>query len=58
MKEMNKSHEQKPMTRRKYEIGGRKYFVISHYVGEKDIDEVIYRLAEKQAYADIKKKIS
>ena len=36
-----------------YEIGGVKYTVVSHYVGEKDIDDVILKLAESSAYADM-----
>ena len=36
-----------------YEINGVKYTVVSHYVGEKDIDDVILKLAESSAYADM-----
>ena len=36
-----------------YEIGGVKYTVVSHYVGEKDIDDVILKLAESSAWMSI-----
>ncbi|MGN0961003.1 MAG: hypothetical protein ACI4PF_02245 [Christensenellales bacterium] len=36
-----------------YEIDDRKYIVVSHFVGKKDINEVLTRLAIKQAYSEI-----
>ncbi len=34
------------------EFAGKKYKVVSHYVGKKNINKVIHDLAMKQAYAD------
>ncbi len=42
-----------PFTSRITEISGKKYKVISHYVGNKDINKVIHDLAIKEAYADM-----
>lgn len=38
-----------------YEILGKQYIVTSHFVGRKNINQVIHELAIKQAYADIEK---
>ncbi len=36
------------------ELAGKKYKVVSHYVGTKQIDSVIHNMAIKQAYAEMK----
>lgn len=38
-----------------YEILGKQYIVTSHFVGRKNINQVIHELAIKQAYAEIEK---
>lgn len=35
----------KPTKQNEYEIDGKKYIVVSHFVGDKDIDIVINKLA-------------
>ena len=35
------------------EIGGRKYIVTSHYVGKKNVDNVLREIAVKRAYSDM-----
>lgn len=42
-----------PMSERKTEISGKRYKVVSHYTGNKDLDKTLYELAEKKAYREI-----
>jgi uncharacterized protein YlzI (FlbEa/FlbD family) len=53
MKEMNKQYENYPSQVSEYIINGKKYIVKSHFIGEKNLDEVLYRLAFQQAVKDI-----
>lgn len=53
LEEMKKKYEMMPTESRITEIDGTSYTVVSHYTGEKDIDEVICTLAKKQAYEDM-----
>lgn len=55
LEDMKKKYDAKPTESRVTEIDGTSYTVVSHYIGEKDIDKVIRTLAEKQAYEDMKK---
>lgn len=41
-----------PVSKQVIEIDGVPYVVVSHYTGKKDIDEVVGKLAKKQAYKD------
>lgn len=42
-----------PTSASEYEIGGRKYIVTSHYVGNKDFKKVFGELAFNQVLADM-----
>ena len=53
MKELQERFDGKPSSNSVYTIDGIAYTVVSHYAGEKDIDEVISKLAAQQAYADM-----
>lgn len=53
LEELRKRFEEKPSSKSVYTVGGIAYTVVSHYTGEKDIDEVIGRMAAEQAYADL-----
>ena len=44
-----------PTSQREYMIDGRRYIVISHYTGKKDVNKVIREIAIKKAYADMDK---
>ena len=44
----------KPISERTYIIDGKEYNVVSHYVGNKDIDTVLSTIAKKRAYEDIR----
>ena len=52
-KELNEQYRDCPAQEQEYEIEGRKYIVVSHYVGEKDLDEVVYRNAYHRAMNEL-----
>ena len=52
-KELNEQYRECPMQEKEFEIEGRKYIVVSHYTGEKDLDEVVYRNAYDQAMKEL-----
>ena len=56
MKEMIEKFEMMPVSRNTITVDGKKYTVISHYTGKKDVDTVIRTLAEKKAYEDAARK--
>ena len=45
----------KPTSEKVYTIAGKQYCVVSHYVGEKDLDATLLHLAKESAYATLKK---
>jgi hypothetical protein len=49
MYELNEKYKDYPERVSEYEIDGKKYIVHSRFVGEKNIDEVIGRLAFERA---------
>lgn len=52
-KELNKQYKDCPTNEQEYEIDGRKYIVVSHYVGKKDLDEVVFNDAYYQAMNEL-----
>lgn len=52
-KELNEQYRDCSMQEQEFEIEGRKYIVISHYIGEKDLDEVVYRNAYHRAMNEL-----
>ena len=52
MKEMIEKFEMMPISRNTITVDGKKYTVVSHYTGNKDVDTVIRTLAEKKAYEE------
>lgn len=52
-KELNEQYRDCPTQEQEYEIEGRKYIIVSHYVGEKDLDEVVYRNAYDRAMNEL-----
>lgn len=52
MEEMNEQYKDCPMRTAEYEVDGKKYIVHSHFVGTKDLDEVIGRIAFDLAMND------
>lgn len=52
-KELNEQYKDCPTQEQEFEIEGRKYIIISHYTGKKDLDEVVYRNAYNQAMDEV-----
>ena len=52
-KELNEQYRDCPTQEQEFEIEGRKYIIVSHYVGEKDLDEVVYRNAYDHAMNEL-----
>ena len=48
--ELNERYKDKPTSKAVYEVDGQRYAVTSHFVGEKDLDKVLYELAFKRAF--------
>ncbi len=53
MQQLSAEHSSAPTSMREYEIGGKKYTVVSHYVGKKNVDNVLREIAVKRAYSDM-----
>ena len=53
MSEMCAEFSSAPTSINEYEIRGKKYIVTSHYVGEKEIRQVIYALATDRAKREL-----
>ena len=53
MQQLSAEHGSAPNSMREYEIGGKKYTVVSHYVGKKNVDNVLREIAVKRAYSDM-----
>lgn len=53
MQQLSVEHGSAPTSMREYEIGGKKYTVVSHYVGKKNVDNVLREIAIKRAYSDM-----
>lgn len=52
LSEKQKSFDKMPVSKQVIKIDGVEYVVVSHYTGKKNIDEVVGKLAKKQAYED------
>ena len=50
LQELTQQFKDFTTAQQEYEIDGRKYIVVSHFVGNKDINEILLGLAKKQAY--------
>lgn len=53
MQQLSAKLSSAPTSMREYEIGGKKYTVVSHYVGKKNVDNVLREIAVKRAYSDM-----
>lgn len=52
-KELGEQYKDCPTQTQEYEIEGRKYIVVSHFTGKKDLDEVVYKNAYNQAVDEV-----
>ena len=53
MQEMNEQYKECPIQTKEYEVNGRTYRVHSHFIGDKDINDVMYRYAEDRAMSEM-----
>ena len=53
MQEMNEQYKDCPVQVNTYEVDGRTYRVHSHFIGERDINDVMYRYAEDMALSEM-----
>ena len=53
MQEMNEQYKDCPVQVNTYEVGGRTYRAHSHFIGDKDINDVMYRYAEDRAMSEM-----
>ena len=50
--EMNEQNKDKPFKESVYEIDGKLYAVTSHFVGEKNVDKVLFDIAFRKAFEE------
>ena len=55
LQEMNDAHKDCPVRTSEYTIDGKKYIIKSHFVGAKELDDVLYRIAFEQAIDEVLK---
>lgn len=53
MQELNEQYKDCPVQVNTYEVDGRHYRVHSHFIGECDINDVMYRYAEDRAMTEM-----
>ena len=52
-KELNEQYKNCPTQMMEIEIEGRKYIVVSHFTGKKDLDDVVYKNAYDRAMNEV-----
>lgn len=52
MKDMNEKYQNKPTRKSEYLINGNLYVVNSHFVGNKNLNETLYRIAFRRALTE------
>ncbi len=55
LEELNEQYKDCPTSSATYEIDGNFYTVTAHFVGEKNLDEIIYRNAFEKAFTETEK---
>ena len=53
MQEMDEQYKSCPIHVNEYEVDGRRFRVHSHFIGDKDINDVMYRYAEDRAMREM-----
>ena len=53
MQDMNEQYKSCPVHVNEYEVDGGRYRVHSHFIGDKDINDVMYRYAEDRAMREM-----
>ncbi|MGN0508727.1 MAG: hypothetical protein ACI4GX_05785 [Ruminococcus sp.] len=57
MQEMNEQYRNCPVQVNVYEVNGRKYQVTSHFIGERDINDVMYEYALSRAMNEMLQRV-
>ena len=55
LQEMNDAYKDCPVRTSEHTIDGKKYIVKSHFVGAKELNDVLYRIAFEQAMDEVLK---
>ena len=55
MEEMNEQYKDCPIQVNEYKLDGITYIVTSHYIGDKNINDVVYEYAENRAMNEMLK---
>lgn len=53
MQELNEQYKDCPIQKNVYEVDGTEYRVTSHFIGEKDIRDVMLKYAEDRAMSEM-----
>ena len=53
LQEINDAYKDCPVRTSEYTIDGKKYTVKSHFVGEKSLDDTLYRIAFQKAMDEV-----
>jgi TFIIF-interacting CTD phosphatase-like protein len=53
MQELNEQYKDCPQREREYTIHGQKIIVVSHFIGDKDLDNELYCLAFDKALNEV-----
>ena len=53
MQEMDELYKDRPVQVNTYVVDGRTYRVHSHFIGDRDINDVMYRYAEDRAMSEM-----
>lgn len=51
--ELNKKYKDCPQSTNEYKVNGVKYTVVSHYTGQKSLDEIILKSAVEKALDEV-----
>jgi hypothetical protein len=52
-KELNEEYKDYPTKENEISVDGKIYIVVSHFIGEKDLDNVVYKNAYNQAMHEV-----
>ena len=53
MQELNEQYKDCPQRENEYTVCGQKMIVVSHFIGDKDLDKVVYKNAYNQAMSEM-----
>ena len=53
LQELKQAFSNFSTSQKEYVVNDKKYIVVSHFVGNKNINEILIKLAQKQAYSEM-----